>query len=175
MLLPRHNKDIDMSLRDKLVASAQTQGEWLTSSKKVSKTAIEGKASPLPHPWNKKVPGLLEAQIMREVRSVLSRSGVWYRRLEGSGKLLHNASGACMVKSEMVGMPDWIGCSHGRLLGIEVKCPGGKVSASQVATLSAMRDAGARVCICVDAKALLDWIHGVYAGQEMVEGIRVVG
>ena len=164
-----------MSMRDKLIATAQTQGEWLTSSSRVSKTAIVGKSVALPAPWHKKVPGLLEAQIMREVRSVLSRSGVWYRRIEGSGKLLHSGSEARMVKSEMTGMPDWIGCSHGRLLGIEVKAPGGRVSAAQVATLSAMRDAGARVCICVSAAALMDWIHGVYNGQEAVEGIRVVG
>jgi hypothetical protein len=164
-----------MSLRDKLIASAQTQGEWLTSSARVSKTAIDGKASPLPHPWRKKVPGLLEAQIMREVRSVLARSGCWYRRIEGGGKLLHSGSVAVMAKSEMVGMPDWIACQSGRLLGIEVKAPGGKVSASQVATLSAMQIAGARVCICVSASALMDWVHGWYLGQETVEGILVVG
>lgn len=133
----------------------------LADMKRVSKKCIEGKDRPLPPPYNRRVPGRTEAIALREAKAALVSAGVWHRRLEGIGKIVSGASGCVMTASDMKGMPDLLACKEGRLIAIEVKAPGGRISSHQWATLVSLAKAGSMVCVCVDTSLLYAYlVHG---------------
>jgi hypothetical protein len=126
-----------------------------------AKKCIEGKDTPLPPPYNRRVPGRTEAIALREAKAALVSAGIWHRRLEGIGKIVSGASGCVMTASDMKGMPDLLACKNGRLIAIEVKAPGGRISSHQWATLTSLANAGAMVCVCVDTALLYAYlVHG---------------
>jgi hypothetical protein len=133
--------------------AGQYQSKVLKSP--VSRKALRGDDIALPAPYNKRGT-IKEAEVMRACRDVLQAHGVFFRRIEGSGKLIHGKSGAMLVRSEMIGMPDFICCVEGRLIAIEVKCPGGRLSTAQYGTLRAIRDAGGLSLVVCDASKLAE-------------------
>lgn len=113
-----------------------------------------GKSWQLPRPYNKSLQGVLEAGILREVRFQLANAGIWHRRLEGGGKIVGNK----LIASSMSGLSDIIAIdANGRLVAMEIKRPGGRVSALQLATLESIIAAGGRSVICVDPRKAVAW------------------
>jgi len=133
-------------LFDGALPAGQYQSKVLKSP--VSRKALTGDDIPLPAPYNKRG-SIKEADVLRAVKQVLKLHNVWHRRLEGTGKIVGGKSGHVMIPGEMAGMPDLIACVGGRLIAIEVKCPGGRLSTAQYGTLRAIRDArGLSLVVC---------------------------
>jgi len=145
---------------DRLIATAETPEQWLQRPGKVSRHAIKGKSHKLPKPYDKRIPGHLEAPILKSISVILSHLGIWHNRIEGSGKLIHSAKGACFAASDMTGLPDFIACHKGRFIAIEAKAPGGSLSCEQYAKMLALQASGASVCVCVDPSKLAAWLAG---------------
>ena len=59
-----------------------------------------------------------EKTVENQIKRYLDRLGVWYMKVHGS-------------MYQKAGVPDIIACINGHFVGIEVKRPGGKVSALQ--------------------------------------------
>ena len=150
-------------LLDELYETAETREQWLARGAKPHPSALKGKAEALPAPYNRRS-GVLEAQVMREVRSVLEAvPGLWYRRIEGAGKLIHTGQQEMrLVKSGMSGMPDYIALHQGAFLGIEVKAPGGSLSPEQKSCLEGITAAGGHGMIVVDPERLRSWFGSGY-------------
>jgi hypothetical protein len=58
------------------------------------------------------------------------------------------------------GLPDVIAIHDGRVHGLEIKAPGGQISAPQLATLAQMREAGAVVAVAVGLDQALRQLEG---------------
>ena len=153
-------------LLDELYETAETREQWLARGAKPHPSALKGKAEALPAPYNRRS-GVLEAQVMRDVRSVLeSMPGLWYRRIEGAGKLIHTGQQEMrLVKSGMSGMPDYIALHQGAFLGIEVKAPGGSLSPEQRGCLEEIKVSGGISIVCVDPVKLHQWFKGLGKGE----------
>ena len=86
--------------------------------------------------------------------------------------LLREYPGAVMWKihggpSQAAGIPDLLGCIEGRLVGLEVKLPGGShpVSSIQEAQLSAIRRAGGIAAVVRGTREALDVVaEGLASG-----------
>lgn len=59
---------------------------------------------------------------------------------------------------QRVGIPDIVGCYHGRFVAIEVKRPGEQPTARQMATLVKLRAAGAYVMVATDEEQVREFI-----------------
>lgn len=68
----------------------------------------------------------------------------------------------------MKGMPDLIAIIRGRLIAIEVKAQGGKISPAQYSTLQAMQKAGAYVCIGIDTEKLATALEMLLKSKEPI-------
>jgi hypothetical protein len=91
--------------------------------------------------------GKVTAAIVRHLKA-LQKAGapLWFAKLHGG-------------PMQRAGLPDLIVLIDGRLLAIEVKRPGGKASALQAHTLSAMERAGASsvvACSVGDVSRLIE-------------------
>ena len=108
----------------------------------------------LPAPYTRRVPGHLEASILRGVLAVLAMRRVWHRRIEVQGVLTHTPGGAVLRPSRMQGLPDVIAIVDGRMWGLEAKAPGGRLSAHQAEALSGIREAGGVGLVVVEPSRL---------------------
>jgi len=128
------------TLRDSLIATGiPSQTYWgADNDKQVAATALKGKKTRLPAPWNKRN-GSLEKTIQKEIRLALRLAGGEFRRIEGGAKLSHAGNGDFqMLASEQKGISDLIGFLDGVFCAIEVKAPGGSLSTEQVAYLDSV-------------------------------------
>lgn len=114
----------------------------------------------LPAPYSTRVPGLLEAGILRGVLSVLTLRRVWHRRIEVQGVLTHKHERTFLRPSRMQGLPDVIAIVGGRMWGLEAKAPGGRLSALQAEALAGIRDAGGVALVVVDPSRLGEVLAG---------------
>lgn len=111
-------------------------------------TYIRGKDYPLPAPYNKKVEGVTEAQILKRVKECLDYLKIFYKRIDSQGKF--HAGAGCMLPSSNVGISDIIAIgSNGVFMAIEVKKPGGKISSEQWNFLHDVARAGGIAIVCV--------------------------
>lgn len=82
---------------------------------------------------------LREGDLLKECREYLkSREDLFFRRVEGAGKLY----GGGLVASEMKGFPDLLIVQDGQLIGAELKIYGGHLTESQALTLRDISRAG---------------------------------
>lgn len=70
-----------------------------------------------------------EKTIENQIKCYLDQIGAWYIKTHGN-------------MFSKAGTPDIIACINGRFVGIEVKKPGGKVSALQLAQIKRIERAG---------------------------------
>jgi hypothetical protein len=120
--------------------------------KKLS-TFIKGKEYSLPPPYNKKIEGVTEAQILKRVKDCLDYLKIFYKRIDSQGKF--HATAGCMLPSANVGIADIIAIGPGGLfLAIELKKPGGKISSEQWNFLHDVAKAGGVAIVCVSEKEL---------------------
>jgi hypothetical protein len=122
-------------------------------SKPVSRKLLAGDDHALPAPYNRRTE-VREADVLKGVKDVLKLHNVWHRRLEGTGKVINGKAGLQMIPGDLKGMPDVLACVQGRLIAIEVKAPGGKLSAAQYGTLRGIRDAGGLALVVCSAEKL---------------------
>jgi hypothetical protein len=136
------------------------------------KEALDGYSRPLPHPYNRRQIksnlsstgtvdpkrqvqfGGSEKVVLKQVKILLVGQQIWHRRLEGIGKIVSHGGNSTLCPGQMRGMPDLIAIIRGRLIAIEVKAAGGRISPAQYSTLQAMQKAGAYVCLSVDTEKL---------------------
>jgi hypothetical protein len=156
-----------------------TRAPWLTpvdplrAPKGSLQRHVAGKERPLPAPYHRRRDGCHEADLLKETQAELKRLRVWHRRIDASGKIRWAGGEGCLTPGSNTGLPDVLACIEGRLVGIECKAPGGKVSAVQLATLKELADSGARVCLLVDPTRLEGWLsRGECVGD--LEGVPVV-
>jgi len=72
------------------------------------------------------------------------------------------ARGGYVVKtitSNRAGVPDLLCCIEGRFLGIEVKAPGGKVSALQLANIAMIEAAGGLGLVAYSAAEVREYLE----------------
>jgi len=152
--------------------TAAEYAEYVSKGKARSLRAYtEGKSHSLPPPYNRAVPGQVEAEILRSVKFALANHGVWYMRMEGGGKIIGNR----LIASSMSGMSDIIALdAQGRLCAIEIKRPGGRLSALQAATLTAIIRHGGRAVVCCRAESLVRWIKTDEGAVGFAAGIPVI-
>lgn len=161
-------------LHDWLCDTGETHAQYIARDNAVPKSAIKGAEVGLPAPYNKRIPGQKEAAILRAIQDVLHAAGIWHTRIDVAGKIIRTAQGAVYGKSGMTGMADILACVRGQMLSIEAKAPGGSLSPEQNGVLLAQMEAGAKVCICVDASKLLQWIKGGASTATTRTGIPVI-
>lgn len=90
-------------------------------------------------PKNEKKVYLREKDLLVECRDYLkSREDLFFRRVEGAGKLY----GGGLVASEMKGFPDLLIVQDGQLIGAELKIYGGHLTESQARTILEISRAG---------------------------------
>lgn len=161
-------------IRDWCLATGLEETKYRAQDFKVSSSAMKGKLISLPAPYNQRITGQTEAPILKALIEGLNAAGIWNCRIEGGGKLLHTGRGMIMAPSAMTGMPDLIACHHGRLVAIEAKAPGGKLSAQQHGKLISLNHAGALVMIVVSPeKALERLLRGCEATCVLESGLQV--
>lgn len=76
-----------------------------------------------------KMAQMKEKQIENQIKKWLEQQGYWWMKVHGD--LFQKA-----------GVPDILACINGRFVGIEVKRPGGKVSALQKYNIEQIRASG---------------------------------
>lgn len=161
-------------IRDWCLETGLPEQQYRAQDFRVSGSAMKGATYKLPAPYNRKVPGQLEAPIQKAMLAALSAAGIWCMRIEGGGKILRKGKGAILAPSAMVGMSDILACHKGRLIAIECKVSGASLSAAQHAKLIELNHAGALVMIVVDpAKALERLLHGGEATCVLESGLQV--
>lgn len=168
------------TLRDRLLAEA-TPAPWTLQDdpfrpskagelKATAKTA----SFALPEPYKRR--GLAcEARILERCLDALAVAKIWHLRIDQSGKVVGGAEGKRLVSGSHTGLSDIIACHEGRLLSIEVKAPGGRLSALQRNRLRDIIAAGGRGCVVVNPDRLIAWCLGAdSAAVGTVEGIPVL-
>lgn len=70
-----------------------------------------------------------EKRIENQIKSYLDSIGAYYIKTHGS-------------MFSKAGTPDILACVNGKFVGIEVKAPGGRVSALQIANIKLINNAG---------------------------------
>lgn len=134
-------------LRDQLIATGMTSDEWAnakpTKSKAQLKATIEHPPLTLPKPFNRKVPGVVEADVMAGVKDWLAYRATWVKRIQVEG-VTQRVAGDVAIKrpSKMRGLPDWLAILDGALWGIEVKQPSGKLGWHQAKELERIAQGG---------------------------------
>lgn len=66
-----------------------------------------------------------------------------------------------IISANRAGVPDIIACINGRFAGIEVKKPGGRVSALQKHHLQEIEKAGGTHIVCYSLKEFKEWLDRV--------------
>jgi hypothetical protein len=105
----------------------------------------------------------VEAEISRDVKNLLKSMGIFFRRIEGTAKLVHNKGGRMVfAKSESSGLPDYIALKDGKLFGIELKkARFARLSDDQARTLGEMQQHGAVAGVCCSAQSVANMLSGV--------------
>jgi len=75
-----------------------------------------------------------EKKIENQIKSYLDSIGAWYLKVHGSA-------------FQKAGVPDVIGVVNSLFFGIEVKKPGGRVSALQIANIKLINQAGGQAFV----------------------------
>lgn len=138
-----------------LYAGAETRDAYEQRVLKIKpdRRGLEGPDRRLPHPYNKG--GLVrERDVLAACKAVLKDRGIWHRRIDGTGKVVGSGDDCRMIPGELRGMPDLLACWSGRMVALEVKAPGGKISAIQWGTLRGIHDAGGLAIVACDGEAL---------------------
>lgn len=135
---------------------------------------------PLPVPYAKKVQGLKEADVLKQVLGFLSTHGLWHKRIEVSGV---RRGGKQMTPSKMTGMADILASlpvhtDDGRTIAqawwIEVKAPGGELSADQARFLSDAQTAGCR-CDIVASIEGMERLYGLAVNNAVCIPVESIG
>jgi hypothetical protein len=107
------------------------------------------KSYSMPKPYHKKMDGYDERNLQKEVNDLLKSLGVWWLRVEGSGKVVSTPMGKRMIPSSMTGAPDNLLLMHGEFFAAELKVPGGKLSTLQKIHLDKIREQGGNAAVVV--------------------------
>lgn len=148
-------------LRDEMLATA-TAAPWLIpeSERIAAAKPPRTKTWALPYPLSR-ADGSFERDVLRAVLAELRRLGCVAERIDVQGKISWGADGTGrLVSSQMIGLPDIIGCREGRFLAVEVKRKGGRVSGDQLGALQRLQHAGALVCVACGVSELEGWLGG---------------
>lgn len=130
-----------------------------------------GKSYQLPRPYNRIVAGVLEAELLREARFALANAGIWHMRIEASGKIIGNR----LIPSAMTGLGDIIALDgNGRLVAVEIKRPGGRLSSVQAAVLRSIIEAGGRSVVAVTPAKIVEWIKSSGGVVGLVAEVPVI-
>ena len=109
----------------------------------------------LPEPYNLRREGYREADLLRAVLAVLGASGAWHRRIEVQGVMTRAPGREDFLRpSRMQGLPDVVALKEGKMWGIEVKAPGGRVTEAQARTLRELGAAGGIGIVVVEPQIL---------------------
>lgn len=84
-----------------------------------------------------------EARLVKKIREELTRRGAFVFKIHGSATM-------------MAGLPDLIGCYHGRFIAVEAKMPGNVPSRVQELVHDKIRKAGGRVVVAYSVADALD-------------------
>lgn len=90
---------------------------------------------------------LKESSIQRAILDYLEALGICHWRCNLGGVRARGASGGGWAKNPMKGFPDIAALIEGKLVGIEVKRPGGTMSPEQRMWRDKLNNAGARYII----------------------------
>lgn len=90
----------------------------------------------------------LEKEIMIDIKKYLQKNKIFFRRIEGSGKIIHANGRPQMIQSEMSGIPDFLVLSStGRHIWAEVKREGlGHLSEEQAEFIYAVNSRDGVLC-----------------------------
>lgn len=144
--------------------SDDPDGDAITRAKrdrKILKAHLSGTAHNLPPPYHRPIgSGVLERDILAAVRQKLLMRRIWHKRIDNSGKIIGGGDSKTIIPGSHTGLPDLIAIQSGQFIGIEVKRPGGRVTALQLQTLKEIQAAGGSACIAVDPDAFCRWLDG---------------
>ena len=104
---------------------------------------------------------MTEAEIQRQCIELLTRTGWLVIRLNGgrSGTILwsrwYDGEGVCHQK----GISDILAVKNSRLLALEIKRPGGKLSVEQREFLTCAMQHGATPLVVEDVEELKEWLE----------------
>lgn len=142
--------------------------------RKILKSHLAGATHKLPPPYHRPIgSGVLERDILAAVRQILLRRRIWHKRIDNSGKIIGGGENKTIIPGSHTGLPDLIAIQAGQFVGIEVKRPGGRLTALQLQTLLDIQAAGGSACVCVDPDALCRWLDGEGPTAKL-EGIAVL-
>lgn len=158
-------------LWDRLADEAVTFEQWCaqekaggpvarTKARETLRAHLKGRDTLLPPPYNRRNPGLSEGQIQKACLEELKRAGIWALRIDQVGKMIGTGDGKTIVPGAHTGLGDVLACHRGQLVSLEVKAPGGRLSAIQKLRLEDIQKAGGKVAIVVDSSLIIDWIEG---------------
>jgi hypothetical protein len=104
----------------------------------------------------------LEADIMRDIKNLLTTLGIFFRRIEGSAKIVQHKKGGepTFAKSENSGFPDYMILKDGKFYALEVKSNlSAHLSDGQAKTITEIQNAGAFAAIVTSANAVLNVLN----------------
>lgn len=153
-------------LWDRLADEAVTMDEWVKNDSPTNRKNahdglrqhLQGRWHNLPYPYEKRLPGGREREILKDTMAVLRAAGVWCLRIDQSGKIHGGGQNMVLCPSSHTGLGDILACWEGRLVSLEVKAPGGRLSALQASILRDIQRAGGRGAVVVDPGRLLGWL-----------------
>lgn len=90
---------------------------------------------------------ILERDITATITDWLLLKGAWFFKVHGHGM-------------QRRGVPDLVGCYKGKLFAIEVKKPGGKVSAQQAIEILAIKEAGGTAFVAWSVDDVMERLDG---------------
>jgi len=157
-------------LRDEMLRTGTT-APWLVAESERIARAKPPKTStwPLPYPLSR-ADGAYERDVLKAVIAELRRLGACVERIDVQGKITWSGDGeGRLVSSQMLGLPDVIGCYQGRFLGVEVKRKGGRVSGDQLGALQRLQAAGGLVCIACGIEELEQWLKGAKGDRRILD------
>lgn len=126
------------------------------------------KSFKLPAPYNH-VNSTTEAQVLKKTKEVLEEHNIWYKRIDVQGKLIIDK----FVDSPMKGMSDIQALHKGMFYAMELKAPGGKLSAEQRLYLLNVLKHGGKSLIVVNPQLLNAYFESGSI-TTLLEGIPVI-
>jgi Holliday junction resolvase len=105
-----------------------------------------------------------EQDLVNAILDFLRVNGAWAIRVNSGGKQVENEKGKRhFIRMAPAGTPDILACwPGGLLLAVEVKVPGNKPTALQLATLEAIRQAGGLAVVAYSIDNVKEAIEEVY-------------
>ena len=117
------------------------------------KTVLVKTEFSLPAPFNKK-DKVAEKEILADIVRKLQHNHIFFARLNLGGVIRNTKSGAILTANGMVGWPDIIILFQGKMIGLEVKRLGGKVTTQQLGVLQEIQLNGGKAFIITNAISL---------------------